>query len=157
MRTNWTGGSDWHEWKRGLAIAKATWTPILPLKGHYNVVFGGLEGLVLKAKGGGRLFSVVSTSRIVIFQPVFKKNTAVISQIGKTWNVAFSCRHGPWSHSVENCFVTGAMFLKGFRNMIFRGRHNTLEMSMCIFGGRRSTLDLWCCSFCKSNLNCCIK
>jgi hypothetical protein len=30
-------------------------------------------------------------------------------------------------------------------------------MSMCIFGGRRSTLDLWCCSFCKSNLNCCIK
>ena len=58
---------------------------------------------------------------------------------------------------IQACFVTcrksfcvaGAILLRRFQKMccIFRGRRNTLDMSIVILRGRRSTLDVSCCVF----------
>ena len=58
---------------------------------------------------------------------------------------------------IQTCFVTcrksfcvaGAILLRRFQKMccIFRGRRNTLDVSIVIFCGRRNTLDVSCCVF----------
>ena len=58
---------------------------------------------------------------------------------------------------IQMCFVTcrksfcvaGAILLWRFQTMCcsFRGRRNTLDVSIVIFRGRRSTLDVSCCVF----------
>ena len=69
---------------------------------------------------------------------------------------------------IQACFVTcrksfcvaGAILLRRFQKMccIFRGRRNTLDMSIVILRGRRSTLDVSCCVFyCKLHWQGCIK
>ena len=60
-------------------------------------------------------------------------------------------------HVIQTCFVTrrnsfcvaGAILLRRFQKMCcsFRGRRNTLEVSIVILRGRRSTLDVSCCVF----------
>ena len=58
---------------------------------------------------------------------------------------------------IQTCFVTcrksfcvaGGILLRRFQKMrcSFRGRRNTLEVSIVILLGRRSTLDVSCCVF----------
>ena len=58
---------------------------------------------------------------------------------------------------IQRCFVmcrksfcvAGAILLRRFQKMCcsFRGRRNTLDVSIVIFRGRRSTLDVSCCVF----------
>ena len=58
---------------------------------------------------------------------------------------------------IQTCFVTrrkwfcvaGAILLRRFQKMrcTFRGRRNTLDVSIVILRSRRSTLDVSCCVF----------
>ena len=58
---------------------------------------------------------------------------------------------------IQTCFVTceksfcvaGAILLRRFQKMrcSFRGRRNTLDVSIVILRGRRSTFDVSCCMF----------
>ena len=49
----------------------------------------------------------------------------------------------------KSFFVAGAILLRRCQKMCgsFRGRRNTLDVSIVIFRGRRSTLDVSCCVF----------
>ena len=56
--------------------------------------------------------------------------------------------HVFWNVSKIVC-VAGAIFLRHCQKIYcnFRGRRNTLDVSIVIFRGRRSTLDVSCCVF----------